>query len=146
MTECCVCGDVVCDACVSVTITGPTDFVRRRRLVRHAIKQKSRPLEGSCETAGATLTQHAHLPVALPAGVSVLSTNHPVDDAPAAAPPRNGLTLAQAIEWCQSMADCSGMWYYDNGRTCPKAHWDPSPANFSRVIPGGKFYQVCTLP
>ncbi len=79
---------------------------------------------------------------ALPAGVQLLSTNHPVDEVGSVAQPRNGLTLEQAIAWCRSIPDCAGMWYYDNGRTCPKAHWDPSPANFSKVIPGGKFYQV----
>ena len=104
---------------------------------------------------GAQLTKHAHLSAArrapaptpapapaLPAGVSVLSTKHPQDEAPSAAKPRDKLTLQQAIAWCQSMPDCAGMWYYDNGRTCPKAHWDPSPANFSKVMTGGKFYQV----
>ena len=76
-----------------------------------------------------------------------MSKNHPVDCANSAAPARNGLTLAQAIAWCQSMPDCAGMWFYDNGRTCPKAHWDPSPSNFSKVIAGGSFYQVrCSFP
>lgn len=78
----------------------------------------------------------------LPAGVSILSKNHPVNCADSSEQPRDGLTLEQAIAWCRSMPDCAGMWFYDNGRTCPKAHWDPSPANFSRSIAAGTFYQV----
>ena len=96
---------------------------------------------------GAGLTVHQHLPVAapaLPAGVQLLSTNCPNDFVDSSVKPRDGLTLEQAVEWCRSLPDCAGMWYYDNGRTCPKAHWDPSPASFSKVIPGGKFYQVCS--
>ena len=99
---------------------------------------------------GAQLAAHPHLAAAaaaaaapaLPAGVQILSKAHPEVVANSAAPPRDGLTLQQAVAWCQSIPDCAGMWYYDNGRTCPKAHWDPNPKNFSNPIPGGTFYQV----
>lgn len=60
----------------------------------------------------------------------------------ASAAPRDGLSLAEANAWCQSLPGCFGMWYYDmpRGRCCPKASWDA--LTFDKQITGGGFYQV----
>ncbi len=73
-------------------------------------------------------------------GVEVLSKNHPTVVVECAAEPRNGLSLQEAVAWCRSLPDCNGMWYYDNGRCCPKASWDAG--TFTKQIPGGAFYRV----
>ena len=75
--------------------------------------------------------------------VKLLSKNHPSECANCAAEPRNGLTLQQAISWCESLPDCHGMWFYDNGRCCPKASW--TEGSFTMELPGGNFYQIRLL-
>jgi thiol-disulfide isomerase/thioredoxin len=73
-------------------------------------------------------------------GVEMLSKKHPTVEVSCAAAPRNGLSLQEAVAWCRSLPDCKGMWYYDNGRCCPKASWDAG--TFTKEIPGGAFYRV----
>eukprot|EP01044_Picomonas_judraskeda_P008610 COSAG03_NODE_994_length_5077_cov_314.189835_3_plen_409_part_00 len=73
-------------------------------------------------------------------GVEFLSKNHPTVVVSCAAEPRNGLSLEEAVAWCRSLPDCTGMWYYENGRCCPKVSWDEG--TFTKVIPGGAFYRV----
>ena len=73
-------------------------------------------------------------------GVELLSKNHPTVAVNSAVEPRNGLSLQEAVAWCRSLPDCEGMWYYDNGRCCPKASWDDD--TFTKVIAGGAFYRV----
>eukprot|EP01043_Picozoa_sp_COSAG02_P046577 COSAG02_NODE_4371_length_5442_cov_3.279057_4_plen_856_part_00 len=78
----------------------------------------------------------------LPHGVQLLSKNHPTECTDCA-PPRDGLTLEQAIAWCQTLPDCHGMWFYDTGRCCPKGTW--AMESLTREIPGGSFYQIRPL-
>ena len=73
-------------------------------------------------------------------GVEMLSKKHPTVEVSCAAAPRNSLSLQEAVAWCRSLPDCKGMWYYDNGRCCPKASWDAG--TFTKEIPGGAFYRV----
>ena len=73
-------------------------------------------------------------------GIEKLSTKHPAVYKDCAAKPRDGLSLQQAVSWCRSLPDCRGMWYYDNGRCCPKASWGAD--TFTKEIAGGAFYRV----
>ena len=78
--------------------------------------------------------------IAVAPGVEFLSKNHPTVAVNSAVEPRNGLSLQEAVAWCRSLPDCKGMWYYDNGRCCPKASWDDD--TFTKVIAGGAFYRL----
>ena len=80
----------------------------------------------------------------LPQGADLLSKNHPtVSAGVSGVSARDGLNLQEAIAWCTSIPNCTGMWYYDNGRTCPKASFAPN--SFTKVMSGansGGFYQI----